>query len=152
MRRNRLPWHLRGLFRLLHILDRPIDRVLSRLPAWEFGLDSPEVNRITCRHEPLSGRRAVQLTDLHIEHYLPRHDRALEQIAGLSPDWIFVTGDLLNGPSGLHAAFRFLAGLRSLAPTFLTLGNHDHYSGVPVSQFCELADRHKLCLLVNQVT
>jgi predicted MPP superfamily phosphohydrolase len=32
------------------------------------------------------------------------------------------------------------------------LGNHDHYSGVPLSQYAELADRHKITLLINQST
>jgi len=32
------------------------------------------------------------------------------------------------------------------------LGNHDHYSGVPIDQYCELADRHKITLLINQAT
>jgi len=147
-----LPWHVLARFRLIHFLGLPLDRLLSRLPPWEFGMSAPEITTISCVHAPLSGKRAVQLSDLHIERYLDRHDRMLEQIAGLVPNWIFVTGDVINASSGLLPAFRFLAGLRSLAPTFLTLGNHDHLSNVPLGRFCELADRHKLSLLVNQVT
>lgn len=147
-----LPWHLRTHFRLIHFLGLPLARLLTRLPPWEVGMGSPEVTRITCSHAPLSGQRAIHISDLHIEHYLARHDRVVEQIAGFAPNWIFVTGDILNASSGLLPAFRFLANLRSLAPTFLTLGNHDHLSNVPVSRFCELADRHKVCLLINQVT
>ena len=48
--------------------------------------------------------------------------------------------------------FRFLAGFASIAPVFVTLGNHDHYSGVPIDHYCELADRHKITLLINQAT
>jgi predicted MPP superfamily phosphohydrolase len=75
----------------------------------------------------------------------------LEEIAAMRPDWIFVTGDLLNVPEGLPHLFRFLANLRAVAQVYLTLGNHDHSSGVPVGHFLELADRHKLHLLMNQV-
>ena len=150
---HHLPWHLRVHFRLVHQIGRRVDRCITRLAAGrELGLNNPGVTRITCPHRPLAGRRAVQLSDLHIEWYLPRYDRVLEQIAGLAPDWIFVTGDLLNNAAGMMPAFRFLAGLQRLAPTFVTLGNHDHHSGVPISEFCELADRHKLCLLINQAT
>lgn len=61
-----------------------------------------------------------------------------------------MTGDLLNLPDGIPPLFRFLARLRHLAPVYLTLGNHDHSSGVPVSRFVDLAERHKLHLLINQ--
>ncbi len=109
-----------------------------------------EVTNIECRYAPLAGRRAVQISDLHLDRYHARHDAILKRIAGLKPDWIFVTGDLLTVSDGLPHLFRFLAGLRSLAPVYLTLGNHDHYSGIPLDQFSELADRHKLHLLINQ--
>ena len=55
-------------------------------------------------------------------------------------------------PEGLPPLFRFLSQLREIAPVFVTLGNHDHYSGVPLSQYVELADRHKITLLINQST
>lgn len=129
----------------------PLHRALNLLPNYEFGLDRPEVSRIECRSDALAGRRAVHITDLHLDRYQPRHDAVLNTIAELRPDWIFVTGDLLNLPEGLPPLFRFLAELRSLAPVYCTLGNHDHYSGVPVDRFVALADRHKLQLLVNQV-
>jgi len=100
----------------------------------------------------LAGRRAVHLSDLHLDRYQPRHDLIVAAIRELRPDWIFVTGDLLNVPEGLPHVFRFLAGLREIAPVFVTLGNHDHYSGVPIDRYCELADRHKITLLINQAT
>jgi predicted MPP superfamily phosphohydrolase len=89
---------------------------------------------------------------LHLDHYHPRHDAAVETVARERPDWIFVTGDLLNVPEGLPHLFRFLSRLRQIAPVFITLGNHDHYSGVTVEQYSELADRHDITLLVNEHT
>ena len=102
-------WLRRMQQELLHRLSLPVHRLLSRLPAWEYGLDAPTVTCIQCRHTPLAGRRAVQISDLHLDRYLPRHDRILTGIAELKPDWIFVTGDLLNMPEGIHPLFRFLA-------------------------------------------
>jgi predicted MPP superfamily phosphohydrolase len=131
-------------------LSEPLYRLFSLVPDWEAGLNQHEVTQITQVYGPLAGRRAVHLSDLHLDRYQPRHDLIVEAVDELSPDWIFITGDLLNVPEGLPHLFRFLTRLRQLAPVFITLGNHDHYSGVPVSQYMELADRHKVTLLVNQ--
>ena len=135
---------------LIHQLSFPLHRLFSMLPAWEYGLEKPAITKIQCSHTPLAGRSAVQLSDLHLDRYLPRHDTVLGQISELKPDWIFVTGDLLNTPVGIPHLFRFLSGLRQVAPVYMTLGNHDHFSGVPLDRFAELADRHKLHLLINQ--
>lgn len=150
MIRRRTSWadHLRAFMGSL--LSKPLYRFFSLVPQWEFGLSTHQVSSLNLVHPPLAGRRAVHLTDLHLDLYHTRHDLVVETIDELRPDWIFVTGDLLNVPAGLPHLFRFLARLREIAPVFATLGNHDHYSGVPVAQYAELADRHKITLLVNQ--
>lgn len=150
MTRRRMSWPDRLRALVGHCLSEPFYRLFSLVPDWEFGLSSHEVSRLTYSHPALAGRRAVHLTDLHLDRYQPRHDGVVETVRRLEPDWIFITGDLLNVPQGLPHLFRFLGRLRETAPVYLTLGNHDHYSGVPVSHFAELADRHKLTLLVNQ--
>ena len=135
-----------------HVLTAPLHHLFNRLPHWEYGLARPQLTRLHCTHARLAGRRAVHLTDLHLDRYQIRHDKTIRIVADLKPDWIFITGDLLNVRSGLPSLFRFLAGLRWIAPLYMTLGNHDHYSGVPVDEFASLADRHKITLLVNQTT
>ena len=145
-----LPWYRRVQLVLVHQLSLPLQRFFSRLVTWEYGFDVPAVTPIRCCHTPLAGRRAVQLSDLHIERYLPRHDAIISQISDLHPEWIFITGDLLETPRGIPALFRFLSNLRQIAPVFLTLGNHDHFSAVPIGRFADLADRYKLHLLINQ--
>jgi predicted MPP superfamily phosphohydrolase len=124
--------------------------LFSLVPDWEWGLSDHGISILTHTHPALAGRRAVHLTDLHLDRYQPRHDRILATVRDLYPDWIFITGDLINVPEGLSPLFRFLERLRAIAPLFMTLGNHDHYSGVPVAQYAELADQHKITLLVNQ--
>ncbi|MBX3324444.1 MAG: metallophosphoesterase [Nitrospira sp.] len=133
-----------------HALGHPLYQLFSLAPDWEFGLSDYEVTRHTQMHGLLAGRRAVHLTDLHIDRYCSRHDRLIQIVGDLQPDWIVITGDLLNVPEGLPHLFRFLGRLRDIAPMYMTLGNHDHYSGVPVAEYAELADRHKIALLVNQ--
>ena len=152
MQRHKLRWHRRVQFRAQHQLSTLLYRLFSPFPRCEYGLATPVVSRIECPHAPLAGRRAVQISDLHLNQYQPRHDTILSTIHDLKPDWIFVTGDLLDFAHGIPHLFRFLSSLRRLAPVYLTLGNHDHSSGVPVDRFAELADRHKLHLLINQAT
>ena len=135
-----------------HALSEPFYRFFRLFPHWEVGLDSHEITKLThvCGH--LAGRRAVHLSDIHVDRHQQRHENVILAIKELAPDWIFITGDLLNVPEGLPHLFEFLTRLRKIAPVYITLGNHDHYSGVPVSQFSELADRHKITLLINQTT
>jgi predicted MPP superfamily phosphohydrolase len=135
-----------------HSLSEPFYRFFRLFPNWEVGLDQHEVTRLFAVSKPLAGRRAIQLSDLHVDRHQPRHDRIIDAVRELRPDWIFITGDLLNVPEGVPPLFRFLARLREVAPVFVTLGNHDHYSGVPVAEYAELADRHKVTLLINQST
>ena len=130
-------------------LSEPLYRLFSLVPNWEFGLSTYAVSNLTYGHDALAGRRAVHLTDLHLDRYQPRHDRIVEAVDELKPDWIFITGDLLNVPEGLPHLFRFLAALRDIAPVFITLGNHDHYSGVTIEQYADLAVQHDITLLVN---
>lgn len=135
-----------------HSLSEPFYRFFRLFPHWEVGLDSHEITRLTQSYAPLAGRRGIHLSDLHVDRHQPRHDQVIATLTDLRPDWIFITGDLLNVPEGLPHLFGFLARLREIAPVFMTLGNHDHYSGVAVSQYAELADRYKITLLVNQTT
>lgn len=135
-----------------HALTHPFQRLFMLLPEWEYGLTQVQLTHLTCHHPPLHGRRAVQLSDLHVDRYQFRHDHVLRMVQDLRPDWIFITGDLLNVPRGLSPLFHFLRGLRSIAPVYVTLGNHDHYSGVPIDRFASLADQHRVTLLMNQTT
>lgn len=148
--RRTTSWPDRARSFIGYCLSEPLYRTFSLAPQWEFGLSVHEITRHIIAHGTLTGHRAVHLTDLHLDRYHPRHDRIVESVRELHPDWIFITGDLLNVPEGLPHLFRFLEQLRAIAPLYMTMGNHDHYSGVPVSQFSELADRHKITLLVNQ--
>jgi len=135
-----------------HWLSRPFHHLFNLMPGIEIGLAVPTVTHLPLMHAPLAGRRAVHLSDLHLDRYRPRHRAIVRRIAELRPDWIFITGDLLNVRDGLPHLLRFLTELRRLAPVYVTLGNHDHYSGVAVDEFAEQFDRRKVVLLVNQVT
>ena len=135
-----------------HWLSGPCHQLFNLMPGLEIGLSTPEVTRLALIHPPLAGRRAVHLSDLHLDRYRPRHRALVRTVAELKPDWIFITGDLVNVRGGLPHLLRFLTELRRLAPVFVTLGNHDHYSGIRLDEFAEHFDRRKVTLLLNQVT
>jgi len=145
-----MSWPDRARAMIGHWMSEPFYRFFSLMPGWEAGLSDHDISRLSGQHRSLAGRRAVHLSDLHLDHYLPRHDMIVTRVQELRPHWIFITGDLLNVPEGLPHLFRFLTQLRAVAPVFVTLGNHDHYSGVPIDHYAELADRHKITLLINQ--
>ena len=150
MSRSRMSWPDRARAMIGRWMSEPLYRFFSLMPGWEVGLSDHDISYLGDQHSSLAGYRAVHVTDLHLDYYLPRHDRIVRMIRDLRPHWIFITGDLLNVPEGLPDLFRFLSQLRTIAPVFMTLGNHDHYSGVPTDHYTELADRYKITLLINQ--
>ncbi len=145
-----LDWATRARVRLDPFITRPLRILLSRLPPYELGFTSLLSSRITCERTALAGYRATHLTDLHIDRFLPRHEQMLRAIAQRKPHWIFITGDLLDTSSGLPHLARFLLRVREIAPVYVTLGNHDHASGLPVTAFIELAERCGVHLLLNR--
>lgn len=65
--------------------------------------------------------RVVHLSDLHNRPC----QKILEQVRQLQPDLIAVTGDLAHRYEFYHRAESFLTGCCRIAPTLLSLGNHD---------------------------
>lgn len=143
-------WAARARLRLGPLLIRPLRILLRHLPPIELGFTTLLSSRITCERSALVGYRAVHLTDLHMDRFLPRHEQILHAVAQRQPHWIFITGDLLDSGSGLPHLACFLSRLREVAPVYMTLGNHDHASGLPVDTFAELADRCGAHLLLNR--
>ncbi|HZI14183.1 MAG TPA: metallophosphoesterase [Myxococcus sp.] len=80
----------------------------------------------------LDGLSIVQLTDIHVGHFIQRRymDALVQQANSLRPDLFAITGDLVDGdvPSlGGHVAA--LRNLKSRYGSFFVTGNHDYYSG-----------------------
>ncbi len=80
----------------------------------------------------LDGLSIVQLTDIHVGHFIQRRymDALVQQANALRPDVFAITGDLVDGdvPSlGGHVAA--LAALKSRYGSYFVTGNHDYYSG-----------------------
>ncbi len=67
------------------------------------------------------GIRIAVLADLHNKPYA----RILSRTRQLQPDIIAVPGDVTFMVNGYHRVQGFLSGCSQIAPTYLSLGNHD---------------------------
>jgi predicted MPP superfamily phosphohydrolase len=87
-----------------------------------------EVN--LCLHrcgEQLKGLKIIQLSDLHIGNFGPREQSLIEEINRRSPDFIFLTGDLVPAyKNEFSACLRMLRSLKSRSGIYAVLGNADH--------------------------
>lgn len=79
------------------------------------------------------GYRIVHLTDLHASRLLPESwlDETLRIATHLNPDLILITGDLIDGtPQNRHRDIRPFKSLTAKDGVWVSLGNHEYYSGV----------------------
>lgn len=79
------------------------------------------------------GKTLVQISDLHVGPIVSNaHLRsAIDTVASLKPDLIFVTGDWMTaeGTEQVDSTIDIVHRLPKLAPTYGILGNHDYGSG-----------------------
>ncbi len=80
----------------------------------------------------LDGLTIVQLTDLHVGHFIQRRfmDELVARVNALKPDLVAITGDLVDGdvPTLGHAVAA-LGDLRARFGRFFVTGNHEYHSG-----------------------
>ncbi len=100
-------------------------------------LGPPTVNRIRVTAPAGSGvtepLRVALISDLHLGHLgtVAQLDTVLEAVRGLEPDLLAVPGDLIDEHSEVTTAgLAHLAGLRPPRGTFISMGNHERYSGI----------------------
>ncbi|MGL4737627.1 MAG: metallophosphoesterase [Cellulosilyticaceae bacterium] len=95
--------------------------------------------------EAFNNFKIVQISDLHNKSFGKSQGRLLGEIQTLSPDAIFITGDLIDRRRfNLNKAMRFIQGATQLAPVYYVAGNHEAWSG----HYTEL----RTALLVSGVT
>jgi predicted MPP superfamily phosphohydrolase len=77
-----------------------------------------------------NGLKIVQISDVHIGSFNNRYhilDRAIEKINSLQPDYIFITGDLVNNYAWeLHGWTTVFNKLKAKKGKYSILGNHDY--------------------------
>ncbi len=73
-----------------------------------------------------SGFRMAFLSDLHDAEFGEDNEKLLETIAGLRPDIIVITGDIVDSRrTDIEAAVRFVECAAKLAPVYYVTGNHE---------------------------
>jgi hypothetical protein len=108
----------------------------AALVALREGLALPAVKRVEIAlarwPRALDGFRIVQISDIHFGPIRGAEFARwlVEQVNGLSPDVVAITGDLVDGPvSRIRDEVTPLQDLRAPHGSYFVTGNHDHYSG-----------------------
>ena len=76
-------------------------------------------------------RRLVHITDLHYRGDRRYLTRVVNRINALSPEFVCLTGDIVEDRAFLTEALDILGQID--APVFASPGNHEHWSGVSLS-------------------
>ncbi len=88
-----------------------------------------DVEKITCRSSEIpdsfEGVKIVQISDYHNQgkHYA---DRLIKKIVNEDPDYIFITGDIIDRiRPDIDKTDYFLKGISEIAPCYMVWGNHE---------------------------
>ncbi len=98
----------------------------------------------TCKHVPreFDGFQILHVSDLHNKTFGEGQKKIASVMAGLKPDIIAVTGDLIDKRrDGTGAALLLASEAVKIAPIYYVPGNHERTSGV----YEKLAERLKAC-------
>lgn len=102
---------------LLCITGKSVIKSKYNLNSITYILQSKKISEEIC---------LIQITDLHNSIFGSDNKHLISKAAMKSPDLIMITGDLLNAnePDN-HIAVTLLAELSAIAPTYVSLGNHE---------------------------
>lgn len=83
----------------------------------------------------LDGCTIVHLSDLHNHSFGHRQERLLDLVGRQSPDFIVITGDIVDSRrTDFDPALDLVRGAVELAPTFYVTGNHEERLSKPLYQ------------------
>jgi predicted MPP superfamily phosphohydrolase len=106
--------------------------------AYRTARGQARIERVTVAVKGLpaafEGFKIAQISDVHIGDTLDRRfmQQVVDQVNGLSPDLVAITGDLIDGlVSELREEVAPLAALRGREGVFYVTGNHEYYHGGP---------------------
>lgn len=93
------------------------------------------VTHVQVRHDRLAqamgATRLLQLSDLHLERYGMRERHMVRVVNRQRPDWVVITGDLINGAEGWPSALQVLHDLRATQGVWVVPGNTDNHFLTP---------------------
>lgn len=104
--------------------------------------------------EEFEGTKIVHLTDFHSKNFGEREKRVLEILKNLNPDFVFITGDLIDhSTKDLNSCQEFWQelGNQHQGKVFGVLGNHEHWLGSPdVVAIKKLLEKSGISILNNE--
>jgi len=126
--------------------------ILAALVGWfwwqQNGLVS-ETYPIPGAPEAFRGYRVALLSDLHGKQFGADNERLIDYVAGLEPDCIALTGDILDRAEQADDLPVLIRGLTAIAPTYYVTGNHEWaVGGVP--ELKELLAENGATVLSNE--
>ena len=76
----------------------------------------------------MDGYRIVQISDLHNAKFGQNNEKLIRKIAGLEPDMIVVSGDLVDSNhTDLDVAIHFMESVTQICPVYYVTGNHEYW-------------------------
>ena len=107
--------------------------VVAALAGWflwqQNGL-STETLTVSSAPDGFAGYRIAVISDLHGKEFGENNQRLLDFVAGLEPDLIAITGDMIHDEAQLAMVPPVAEGLAAIAPTYYVTGNHEWAAGV----------------------
>ena len=77
------------------------------------------------------GVKILQISDLHSKSFGKNQKRLIEIVKNLKPDYIFLTGDLIDYRSNLiEPCADLIRGIKDVGPIYFVTGNHEEASKV----------------------
>lgn len=77
------------------------------------------------------GVKIIQISDLHSKTFGEDQKRLIEKIRTLKPDFIFLTGDIIDYRSNrIEPCMDLIQGIKDVAPIYFVTGNHEEASSV----------------------
>lgn len=102
-----------------------------------------------------AGLKFLHLTDIHINLLLVSSARLRKTIEKANPDFILISGDLIETPKNLEKFVKWFKGLNVTAPVFAVFGNHEHrcFKQNPSFKrmFVRVMEKLNIRLLTNEV-
>ena len=99
----------------------------------------------------LEGLTIVQLTDVHLSSLGSLHESIFETVRRIDPQIVVLTGDMVDHGSSAPVLEAFCRGIAAPGRVLLaTLGNWEHWGGVPLEVIQEAYVKSGTRLLVNE--
>lgn len=100
-----------------------------------------------------SGKKILQLSDLHTKTYGDDYDNLINSCKASGPDYIFFTGDLYSrNEASLEHKTVLMKRLREIAPVYYVFGNHEADTPEKAEPLAEKLEQCGIHVLRNQKT